>query len=353
MSRCDFDKMFEILPNLYLSTYNQVLLADMSFFQVNCTKDLPMVQERGVRIAVDDDPYEASNMLIGLQDVLTRIDAELAVPDQRVIVHCLAAVSRSPTVICAYLMWKKGMVLDDAVAYVRGIRKEAFMFSMNFRDTLEKFGRTLQKSLNVYLYYSKRPKPQPRPQPHSRHDDLGEKRQYDLGEKHHYDLGEFSLGFEVYIRTNMYFMSLSVCPYGCWQDEATHMYHVPLCDVSTNAREVARIVKRVFATYIRGVHRCATINFKMGAPVGYAVYMGDNADSKKYDSALLLRRLKNKTLSKHIKNVGVSNIQCNGSACFCIHDRYSSQCSESVDLERDYPFIYTLVENANANAKTG
>ena len=137
--------MFKILPNLYLSTYNQVRLSTDEFFQINCTKDLPMVRTHGMRIAVHDDPYEAYTMLTKLTETMQTIDAELAKPDRKVVVHCLAAVSRSPTVICAYLMWSRGMTLEDAIKYVREIRSEVFMFSNNFLEALETFESQLKK----------------------------------------------------------------------------------------------------------------------------------------------------------------------------------------------------------------
>lgn len=95
-----------------------------------------MVRE-GVRIAVDDDPRESDNMLAGLVDVLVQIDAELSKPGRIVVVHCLAAVSRSPCVVCAYFIWKYGMSVRDAIRRVQSVRQEAFMFSSNFQTTLE------------------------------------------------------------------------------------------------------------------------------------------------------------------------------------------------------------------------
>ena len=139
--------MFEILPNLYLSTYNQVRLSTDDYFQVNCTKDLPMVRTHGMRIAVHDDPYEADAMLSQLTDAMITIDAELAKPWQKVVVHCLAAVSRSPTVVCAYLMWSRGMTLDKAINHIRSIRNEAFMFSANFKVALEEFERQIKNKI--------------------------------------------------------------------------------------------------------------------------------------------------------------------------------------------------------------
>jgi len=98
-----------------------------------------MVRENGFRIAIDDDPFEVDNMLRQLYTVVEIIDEELHIHGRKVVVHCLAAVSRSPSVICAYLMWKLRIPLRDAIRYVRKVRKEAFSFSMNFREALERY----------------------------------------------------------------------------------------------------------------------------------------------------------------------------------------------------------------------
>ena len=139
------DGMFLIQPNLYLSTYNQVQLATEDFFQVNCTKDLPMVRA-GIRIAIDDDPYEADAMFDSLMHAVRCIDTQLKKgPGCIVVVHCLAALSRSPCVICAYLMWKLGMSMDVAIAHIQQVRPEAFTFSTNFHTTLARFELSLIK----------------------------------------------------------------------------------------------------------------------------------------------------------------------------------------------------------------
>ena len=49
--------MYEILPNLYLSSFNdaQVAANKQEFFQINVTKDIPMLKPNNHRIAIDDD----------------------------------------------------------------------------------------------------------------------------------------------------------------------------------------------------------------------------------------------------------------------------------------------------------
>ena len=59
--------MYEIIPNLYLSNYRDVvnsLDGDSEFFVMNCTKDLPMVPTKygGTRLYVDDSPTSEKTM---------------------------------------------------------------------------------------------------------------------------------------------------------------------------------------------------------------------------------------------------------------------------------------------------
>ena len=37
-----------------------------------------------------------------------------------ILVHCEYGVSRSPTTVIAYLMWKRGLMFEDALTMVRG-----------------------------------------------------------------------------------------------------------------------------------------------------------------------------------------------------------------------------------------
>ena len=131
--------MHEIIPNLYLCAFHEVKV-DNDTFVVNCTKDLPMKSKNGVRIAVDDDMSREAlyGMLLALQGIVDEIDNQLN-KNKKVVVHCLAGQQRSPTVIAAYLIAKHGYELKDAIHYIRNKKKDAFFWSVNFRDSLEKF----------------------------------------------------------------------------------------------------------------------------------------------------------------------------------------------------------------------
>lgn len=51
--------------------------------------------------------------------IQTAIDSS---PDHRVYVHCMAGISRSSTLLAAYLMLRHNATTDDAIAFIRGGR---------------------------------------------------------------------------------------------------------------------------------------------------------------------------------------------------------------------------------------
>lgn len=132
--------MFEIMPNLFLSSFQDVAVTPDTFV-VNCTKDLPMKSPNGIRIAVDDDMSRESSlvMLKALPGAVKEIDRQLHVHKRRVVVHCQAGQQRSPTVVAAYLICKYGYDLDRAIQYIKSKKRDAFFYQVNFRDSLEKF----------------------------------------------------------------------------------------------------------------------------------------------------------------------------------------------------------------------
>jgi Dual specificity phosphatase, catalytic domain len=135
--------MDEVIPNLYLSGFGDVSRSD-EIFIVNCTKDLPMKSCIGMRIDVDDDGNEVSfnKMFDMLPYAVDTIESELR-KGNKVVVHCLAGQQRSPTVVAAYLMKYHYMKMEQAVAYVRKRRKEAFFWSINFLPTLTRYQKLI------------------------------------------------------------------------------------------------------------------------------------------------------------------------------------------------------------------
>ena len=60
------------------------------------------------------------------------------------LVHCAAGVSRSASVVVAYLMYKKGLSLDDALDFVKS-KRECVDPNFGFREQLQIFDQILKK----------------------------------------------------------------------------------------------------------------------------------------------------------------------------------------------------------------
>ena len=108
---------------------------------VNCTKNLPAPPEPGtrfIRLPVDDDPDEALALfrLLRETDALRAIDGTLAMGG-RCLVHCMAGAQRSAAVAACFLVARRGLDADAAIARVRARRPAAFFFGIvNFERTI-------------------------------------------------------------------------------------------------------------------------------------------------------------------------------------------------------------------------
>ena len=93
-------------------------------------------------IDVTDD-YE-TNLIRYFKECLLFIDGY-----DKVLVHCAAGMSRSPTIVIAYLMWKKKLSLNDAIKFVKNKRPEISP-NLNFMRQLQTFQELLiKKDYNI------------------------------------------------------------------------------------------------------------------------------------------------------------------------------------------------------------
>jgi len=89
-----------------------------------------------VRLADDDDPAENQNLDFVLHDTVTAIE-ELRADGHVVLVHCVAAYSRTPTIGALYAMRRTGASPGDAIAAMERALPEADPADA-FREALER-----------------------------------------------------------------------------------------------------------------------------------------------------------------------------------------------------------------------
>ena len=158
--------MREVVPGLFLGSWSDAVAAmeqqqsqqhqsQQPVFVVNCSKELPMLGRpgEGLRVPVDDDGSCVCNdaMLSHLGAATAAIRDRLAAGD-RVLVHCKAGQQRSPAVVAAYLMASApqgvrtgSCGVDLAMSKVCARKPDAFFWTANFRDALERFGKDLSE----------------------------------------------------------------------------------------------------------------------------------------------------------------------------------------------------------------
>ena len=85
-----------------------------------------------------DDAYD-TNLIRHFKECLLFMDGY-----DRIFVHCAAGMSRSPTIVIAYLMWKKKLPLNDAINFVKN-KRPVISPNLNFIKQLEIFEDLLKK----------------------------------------------------------------------------------------------------------------------------------------------------------------------------------------------------------------
>lgn len=124
----------EILPGLYLGSKHS---ANPNFITENniqlviqllddYEKNPPQLSKlcKLLRYNIPDDPRGVSKMF-DILPVLVEIIDEALKRKYKILVHCAAGISRSVTVVTAYLILKKGMPLNNALKFVQSQRKIA------------------------------------------------------------------------------------------------------------------------------------------------------------------------------------------------------------------------------------
>ncbi|XP_064193124.1 dual specificity protein phosphatase 8-like isoform X2 [Anguilla rostrata] len=145
-----------ILPHLYLGSQKDVLNKDLMAqsgitYVLNASNTCPkpdfICESHFMRIPVNDNYCE--KLLPWLEKTNDFID-KAKVSNCRVIVHCLAGISRSATIAIAYIMKTMGLSSDDAYRFVKD-RRPSISPNFNFLGQLLEFekGLRLRKALSA------------------------------------------------------------------------------------------------------------------------------------------------------------------------------------------------------------
>ncbi|XP_069752434.1 dual specificity protein phosphatase 8-like isoform X2 [Narcine bancroftii] len=138
-----------ILPHLYLGSQKDVLNKDLMVqngitFVLNASNSCPkpdfISESHFMRIPVNDNYCE--KLLPWLDESVDFID-KAKVSNCRVLVHCLAGISRSATVAIAYIMKSMGLSSDDAYRFIKD-RRPSISPNFNFMGQLLEYEKSLR-----------------------------------------------------------------------------------------------------------------------------------------------------------------------------------------------------------------
>lgn len=148
----------QILPGLWLgsiaSVKNYRCLETAGFTHIISVMTYEEIAERDIEIperivwtiiSVEDDGVE--HLYSHLESATISIDNILKAGG-RVLVHCMDGISRSPTVIIAYIMWRLGLRLIAALVYVRE-RRPCVDPNFTFYGDLELFETRLFRLMEM------------------------------------------------------------------------------------------------------------------------------------------------------------------------------------------------------------
>lgn len=144
----------KIINNIYLGDINGAL--DKTQLENNNIKNIITVLLGGVPIFdnynyliinVIDNDYNFQHNNISKYFTQTNEFIEQSIKkNENVYIHCIAGVSRSATIICAYLIWKYNMTVDEAI---NKIKEQRSIVNPNiyFREQLNNYYNELNNKI--------------------------------------------------------------------------------------------------------------------------------------------------------------------------------------------------------------
>lgn len=135
-----------LLPGLHLGSQDAVKNRPQEWTHIvtlrergfNMRVDKPI---KWYRIIILDDDEE--NIRSHFRDVTEWIHEAVKQPRARVLVHCQAGASRSPTVVCAYLIRYYGASVEEALGFIN--RRRTVVPNEGFMKQLEQYASSLRR----------------------------------------------------------------------------------------------------------------------------------------------------------------------------------------------------------------
>jgi dual specificity MAP kinase phosphatase len=134
----------------YLSTFDAGYLKTLGISAIlnlageKCPARHSTLEYACIRMA--DSPHtDISHSLAQALDFIERMLAE----GKSVLVHCVKGLSRSPTVACAYIMWKQSLNFTDSLAVIKANYPEADP-NLGFVSQLQRFGQASETSYDPF-----------------------------------------------------------------------------------------------------------------------------------------------------------------------------------------------------------
>lgn len=143
LRRMAFNIISQVTDYLYLSGFRAITLSAVHTLGIttiiNCSTDLPDMpigahNVEFLRVRVDDSPYFDMTPYF---DPMTEHIHKVHMHGGRVLVHCMAGASRSPTLCLAYLMRYHQMRLRDAFRFLKSRRPVVHPNNGFFRQLID------------------------------------------------------------------------------------------------------------------------------------------------------------------------------------------------------------------------
>jgi hypothetical protein len=141
----------EIIQNLWLGDSKDAEQVGLNTrLIVNCTKNLPFYCDTSttacIRIPVNDtEDFSEQDTMFHYwtqTDTFSRILDTITQEGHGILIHCQMGRQRSAATVAAFLM-TNGMTKNEAIAFVKSKKTDAFFGAINFDNASSRFGKSL------------------------------------------------------------------------------------------------------------------------------------------------------------------------------------------------------------------